>query len=119
MNGIVGKLIVESRVKKYEIWDSENVSYGEGTWLALCFLFWSSLGFRNGINHLKSKVFLKAVKGIGIVRGGIPVSLFCAIYGCLEVVNYLGGKKNSELVFLNVMMGIVFGLGMRKIRPIV
>ena len=48
--------------------------------LSLLYAFWSYIGFKDAFTHLKSKIFLKAVPGIGIVRRGIPFGFLCVIY---------------------------------------
>lgn len=80
INGCIGKHLVDTRVKEYEVWDQERVSYGEGTLISLANCLWGALGLQGGFTALKSKLFLKAVPGLGIVRAGIPIGYICLFY---------------------------------------
>lgn len=71
-------------MKKYEVWENERISFGEGTLLSLLYTFWSYIGFKDAFIHLKSKIFLKTLKGKGIVRRGVPFGVLCVAYGVLE-----------------------------------
>jgi hypothetical protein len=63
--------------------------------ISILYAFWSYIGFKDAFTHLKSKIFLKTVKGQGIVRRGIPFGYLCVIYGLLEIFFYTKGVKNS------------------------
>ena len=80
VSGIIGKYLVEERVKEYEVWDQERISYGDGTLLALSTMLWGSLGPVGGFNALKARVMLKSVPGLGITRAGIPIGYICLFY---------------------------------------
>ena len=83
INGLVGKYLVDKRVKEYEVWDQERIMYGEGTYLSLAYILWGALGFNEGFTSLKSRIFLKSVPGLGIIRGGIPLGYICVFYTVL------------------------------------
>lgn len=65
------------------MWENYSICFGEGNLLSFLFSFWSYIGFNEAFTHLKSKLFLKAVRGKGIVRKGIPFGYMCLIYGGL------------------------------------
>ena len=49
----------------------------------MSYAFWALLGPKGGFESLKSKIFLKAVPGLGIIRQGIPTAGFCLFYTLL------------------------------------
>ena len=80
VSGLLGKYLVDERVKEYEVWDQERISYGDGTLLALSTMLWGALGPVGGFNAIKSRIMLKSVPGLGITRAGIPMGYFCLFY---------------------------------------
>lgn len=80
INSFVGKQLVDQRVKEYEVWGQERISYGEGTLIALSNMLWGALGPLNGFTSLKSRIMLKSVPGLGITRAGIPIGYLCLFY---------------------------------------
>ena len=119
VNGFLGKYLVEERVKEYEVWDQERISYGDGTLLALSTMLWGALGPIGGFNALKSKVMLKSVPGLGITRAGIPIGYICLFYMFLEGYLWMQkGKKNSELLTSSILTGFLFGLLVRRFSPL-
>ena len=80
VSGLLGKYLVDERVKEYEVWDQERISYGDGTLLALSTMLWGALGPVGGFNAIKSRILLKSVPGLGITRAGIPMGYFCLFY---------------------------------------
>jgi hypothetical protein len=96
VSGGIGKWLVEERVKKYEVWEQERISYGDGTLMALSTMLWGALGPMGGFTALKARVMLKAVPGLGITRSGIPIGYICLFYMLLEGYLYWqDNKKNS------------------------
>jgi hypothetical protein len=85
----------------------------------MAFSFWSALGFKHGITNLKSKIFLKTIPGIGIVRAGIPIAFFCLLYSGVEIFYNWREAKNTELVLVNCLAGILYGLIIRRYFPII
>lgn len=80
INSFVGKQLVDERVKQYEVWDQERISYGEGTLIALSNMLWGALGPLNGFTALKSRIMLQSVPGLGITRAGVPIGYVCLFY---------------------------------------
>lgn len=62
------------------MWDQERVTYGEGTVMSLAMILWGALGPVGGFTALKSRIFLKSVPGLGIIRAGIPIGYICLFY---------------------------------------
>jgi len=81
-------------------------------------MLWSCLGLKGGFTALKSRLFLKSVPGLGIIRGGIPLAYICVFYLFLETYLWQTGKKNSELMGLSVLTGILSGLLLRRLAPL-
>lgn len=76
----VGWFLVKRRVKEYEVWENERVRFGEGNALSILFTFWSYIGWKEAFTHLKSRIFLKASPGIGVIRWGLPFGYLCILY---------------------------------------
>jgi hypothetical protein len=87
--GIAGHHIVYERVKQYEVWDQERIVYGEGNFLSLGVGFWAMLGFKGGFVGLKSRILLKSIPGMGIIRGGIPIGYIISGYLALMLYYHL------------------------------
>lgn len=87
--------------------------------LSAAYAFWAMLGLKDGFIGLKARVFLEAVPGLGIVKPGIPIALFCLVYTLIEAGFYFKGSRNSEIVGLSILNGVVFGLIFRRFRPLV
>ena len=66
--------------------------------LSLLFSFWAMLGLKDGFEHLKSRIFLQTVPGLGITRKGIPIGYLGVFYSLLECYLWYFGKKNSEVM---------------------
>ena len=66
--------------------------------LSLLFSFWAMLGLKDGFTHLKSRIFLKTLPGLGVIRAGIPIGYLGVAYAILEGYLYYNGAKNSEVV---------------------
>lgn len=81
------------------------------------YAFWAYIGFTDAFGHLKSRIFLKTLKGKGIVRSGLPFGYLCVVYSLLEFFFYAKGSKNSELVLAEVCAGIAMGLILRRVKP--
>lgn len=118
INGFLGKYLVDERVKKYEVWDQERVSYGEGTLLSMAMMLWGALGPSGGFTALKSRLFLKSVPGLGITRAGIPIGYICLFYIFFELYLSQKGKKNSELMGVSAVTGVLAGLLLRRFSPL-
>ena len=86
--------------------------------LSLLFSFWAMLGLKDGLNHLKSRIFLQTVPGLGITRKGIPIGYLGIFYSFIEFYLAYYGKKNSEVVLAQIVTGIIFGLVVKRYRPI-
>lgn len=52
--------------------------------MSLANCLWGALGIPGGFTAIKSKVFLKSVPGLGIIRAGIPIGYICLFYMLLE-----------------------------------
>lgn len=118
VGGGLGQWLVNQRVSKYEVWENERICFGEGNMLSVLFCFWTMLGLQEGFTHLKSKVFLKTVPGLGIIRAGVPIGMIAVAYSLLEALFYLKGAKNSEVILAEVVSGILFGVVLRRLKPI-
>jgi hypothetical protein len=110
--------LVNKRVSKYEVWQNERISFGEGNTLSVLFAFWSYIGFKDAFTHLKSRIFLKTLRGKGIVRRGLPFGYLCIFYALLELFFYRNGSTNSEVVLAEVCTGVLMGIALRRIRPL-
>jgi hypothetical protein len=51
--------------------------------LSVLFAFWSYIGFKEAFTHLKSKIFLKALPGKGVIRKGLPFGYICIFYALM------------------------------------
>lgn len=80
---ILGQYLVNQRVKEYEIWTNERLCFGEGNLLSIMYAFWAYIGLKDAFTHLKSRLFLKTVKGKGVVRRGLPFGYLCLFYSAL------------------------------------
>ena len=76
------------------------------------------LGLVDGMNHLKARIFLKTVPGLGITRKGLPIGYLGIFYAIIEGYLAYYGKKNSEVVLAQAITGVVFGLVLRRFKPI-
>jgi hypothetical protein len=85
VSGLIGKQLVDERVKDYEVWDQERISYGDGTLMALSTMLWGALGPMGGFTALKSRIMLESVPGLGITRAGIPLGYICLFYFLFEL----------------------------------
>lgn len=47
------------------------------------------LGFKGGFLGLKSKILLKSIPGMGIIRGGIPIAYIVCGYIALSLYYHL------------------------------
>jgi len=47
------------------------------------------LGFKGGFVGLKSRILLKSIPGLGIIRGGIPIAYIVSAYIALMVYYHL------------------------------
>jgi hypothetical protein len=79
----LSQYLVNERVRRYEMWEHERICFGEGNALSVLFAFWSYIGFKEAFTHLKSRIFLKTLKGKGIVRRGLPFGYLCVVYAAL------------------------------------
>lgn len=119
ISGVIGKLLVDERVKEYEVWDQERISFGEGTLMALSSMLWGALGPLGGFTALKSRIMLQSVPGLGITRAGVPLGYIILFYVLFELyARKEKGKKNSELVLSSTVMGFLFGLLVRRFSPL-
>lgn len=119
VSGAIGKYLVDERVKEYEVWDQERISYGDGTLLGLSSMFWGALGPTGAFGALKSRIMLKSIPGLGITRAGLPMGYICLFYMMLEGYLRLGmEKKNTELVASSTLMGFIFGILVRRFAPL-
>jgi hypothetical protein len=119
VNGWLGKHLVDERVQEYEVWDQERICYGEGTLISLANCLWGALGLKGGFTALKSKLFLKSVPGLGIIRAGSPLGYICLFYMLLEgYLRMREQKKNSELVAVCSITGFLTGLLIRRFSPL-
>jgi len=48
--------------------------------MSLAMILWGALGPVGGFTALKSRIFLKSVPGLGIIRAGIPIGYICLFY---------------------------------------
>ena len=81
-------------------------------------MLWSALGLKNGFTSLKSRLFLRAIPGLGIIRAGLPLGYLCLFYLLWEGYHWYLGKKNSELTAASVLTGVVMGLAIRRWAPL-
>lgn len=82
--GVYGRSIVKKRVKEYEIWNNENICFGEGTYLSLTFCFLTTFFSKQRLfSHPKLILFLRSIPGMGIVRRGVGIGYICLFYTCL------------------------------------
>jgi hypothetical protein len=51
--------------------------------ISILFSFWSYIGLVDAFGHLKSRIFLKTIRGKGIVRAGLPFGYLCVFYALL------------------------------------
>ena len=78
--GILGQSIVDRRIASYEVWNNEHLCHGEGCLLSILVAFCTALGPQNSFTHLKSKIGIKTIPGLGIIRNGISVGSLALFY---------------------------------------
>lgn len=87
--------------------------------MSILIAFCTALGPINSFTHLKSKIGLQTIPGLGVVRRGLPVGFLTVIYLIANAgAYYLGETRNHEVVGVDLAMGIIFGLILRRFRPI-
>ena len=54
------------------------------------------LGFTNGFSALKSRIFLKAIPGAGILRAGLPIAYILTAYMAYFVYTYINKSSKNN-----------------------
>lgn len=80
IGGILGQKIVDERIQSYEVWNNEHLAHGEGCLMSILIAFCTALGPINSFIHLKSKIGLQTIPGLGVVRRGLPVGFLTLFY---------------------------------------
>lgn len=54
------------------------------------------MGFKNGFEALKSRIFLKAIPGAGIMRAGLPIAYILTAYMAYFVYTYINKSSKNN-----------------------
>jgi hypothetical protein len=95
-----------------------KIHYGEAFCYAIGYSLWAYLGFSKGLGEaFGSRVFLHTKAGLGVLSKGIPIGYILLAYTAYEVYRAtyrdIGGAP-TETILSSILIGVVYGLLMRR-----